>query len=221
MMKKPAAKVRRNLTLDTRLAYTLEVVSAYTDFSQGKIVEMAFAQPIMQRLFAFLNPASGNALASLLDAYQRQADHMDSRAGERLLIAVRQWMMDDARKEMKENLGLGQLNTNAYIHGHMTKGSRNADPYFERVYDLAGRGEFLHPDMDGMALKNRVIEYLNAMLAGPDDKDRMGEPYLYRNLVMILQDYFLPPTETEVMHLFFDLSDGYVLPWHSSAAHGR
>ncbi len=209
--------VRRNITLDTFKADMLETVSNFTGRTQGEIIEIALNQPIMCRLEAFANP-SESPLVDLLETYQVYEGHMNPRIGESILQAVKEWIDKHAVMKNKMFLKEEAPDVNSYIYGHMTEGSMLADPYFSSVYDQARKNSFIHPRISADELKGRIIKYINAMLAGPSDKNRMGEAYLFRNLIIILSACYEPPTKEDTKELFEKLSDGYVLPFRSAAS---
>lgn len=202
--------VRRNVTLDGFLADHLEAAADFTGRSQGEILETALNQPIMRRLFAFTH-AVKNSLVELIETYQCYEDKMTPRAGESLLLTVKEWLLEHARMRNVRRPD-DFTHVNDYIRGHMTDGSMRADPYFRTVYDEAGTGTFLTASMGEKELKDKLTGYIDAIVRGPDDKNRMGESYLFRNLLVVLDDLFEPPTAEETDELFRELSDGHVLP---------
>lgn len=212
---KRVSTVRRNITMDRFAAEKLEAASEFTGKSQSEILEMALNQPIMQRLWAFTHPSSGNAVVELLEAYQVNEGHMNARTGESILQSIKKWVADYA--SVKDHGALTDMapNPNGYIAGHMTEGSMAADPYFKTVYAQAKDGLFITPDMDAYEIKGKTVKFIDAILNGPTDKHRMGESYLFRDLLIILSDCFNPPAPEEVDRMYGDLSDGYVLPYHN------
>ena len=212
---KRVATVRRNITMNRFVAEKLEAASDFTGKSQSEILEVALNQPIMQRLWAFTRPGNGNAIVELLETYQSNEGHMNALIGESILQSIKQWVTDRATVKDHETLVHTVPNVNSYIVGHMSKGSIAADPYFKTVYDQAGNGVFLTPHMDEYEMKCRVVKFIDAIMNGPMDKHRMGESYLFRDLLIILSDCFNPPTPEDVDHMYGDLSDGYVLPYHN------
>lgn len=207
--------VRRNVTLDKCMADNLEAISTITGRSQSEFLEAALGQPIMRRLWAFAHPEDVNPIVELLETYQVYEGHMNPRTGEYILRAVKEWVEKHA---VINELGLMQnaSDVNSYISGHMTEGSKKADPYFKNIHRMAKMKLFITPNMKEEDLKDKVVKYIDTMLVNPTDKNIMGESYLYRNLLVIISECFEPPQPEEVKELFEELSDGYVLPSRNS-----
>lgn len=203
--------VRRNVTLDGFLADHLGAAASFTGYSQSEILEMALNQPIMRRFYAFTDPVS-NPIVELLEVYQVSESHMTPRAGESILLTVRTWVEECAVQKAGRLLKDQLPQVNQYIHGHMTDGSMQADPYFQTVYEQADKERFLTPEMSEQDMKHAIITYINAIIHGPNDKNRMGESYLFRNLLVMLDACFERPTDEEAEKMFRELSDGYALP---------
>lgn len=215
--------VRRNLTLDIYTAETLENLSNVMGVSQGEILKIALAQPMMRRLYSFVyacreQAVDKNPLVALMETYQCAVGHMTPRVGESIIRATKEWFEDYAVIKDRNMLAEEVPTVNSYISGHMTKGSRQADPYFDTVYQEAENNSFITPDMKADEIKGKVVKYMDIMLANPDDKRLMGESYLFRNLLIILTDCFRAPTMKECKDLFATLSDGYVLPFRESVS---
>lgn len=207
--------VRRNITMDRFMAKKLEAASEFTGKSQGEILETALNQPIMQRLWAFTRPSDGNPIVELLETYQVNEGHMGARIGEGILRPVKKWVTDCAVVKGHEALIQAAPNVNSYIAGHMTEGSMAADPYFKTAHAQAREGVFITPDMDAYEIKGKVTKFIDAILNGPMDKHRMGESYLFRDLLIILSDCFEPPAPEDVDRMYGELADGHVLPYHN------
>lgn len=206
--------VRRNITLNKFAAAHLEEASNFTGRSQSEILETALNQPIMRRLWAFTDPSVDNPIVELLETYQTNEEHMTPRIGEVILQAVEKWVEYSAAVKDKAHLGIKLRDTNSYIAGHMTKGSMEAYPYFASVQKEAALGTFLTPEMEPEKIREKVLEFIKAIMTGPTDKHRMGESYLFRDLLIMLADYFEPPTKDELQRMYKELSDGCVLPYH-------
>lgn len=215
MYQKGINTVRRNITMNKFTADKLEAAANFTGRSQSEVLETALNQPIMQRLWAFTHPSYGNPIVELLETYQVNEDHMNARIGENILQTIKEWVENSAVVKTSEVLAQALPNTNSYIAGHMTEGSMAADPYFRTIYEQADNDCFLTSDMDAYEIKGKIVTYIDAILNGPTDKHRMGESYLFRNLLIILSDCFNLPTKKDVDCMYEDLSDGYVLPYHS------
>lgn len=204
--------VRRNVTLERYRAEDLEKAAGFLGRTQGEVLGAALGQPIMRRLYALARPDGGNSLACLIEAYQADEASMDPRAGEAILDAVKDWLEAHGTRKRKSAMKQAAEHVNSYVHGHVTKGSMEADPYFKTVHDQAEKGRFVTADMEEDMLKMNTAKYINAMLAGPNDRNRMGESYLFRNLEAILDECFEAPTEEETKEIAAQLSDGRVLP---------
>lgn len=202
---------RRNVTLHEFAADNLKRMSDFTGCTQGEILEMALNQPAMQRLKAFAS--SDNPIVSLIEAYQCDEGHMSKRAGESILLCVRDWVEKNAKVKDTAVLSKNLPNTNSYISGHMTRYSMDADDYFKGIHDMAEEGTFLTPDMPADTIRDKVIIYINVMINGANDRRIMMESYLFRNLLIMLEDCFEAPAAEDVEHMFHELSDGYVMPY--------
>lgn len=202
--------VRRNVTLNEFAADNLKTMSDFTGYTQGEILEMALNQPAIQRLKAFAS--SNNPVVDLLEAYQCDEGHMSRRAGESILQTIKDWVQEYATVKSTAALSKQLPHTNSYIGSHMTKYSMDADEYFKLVHDSAQKDAFLTTDMSSDAVRDTVIVYIDAMLNGADDKRIIMESYLFRNLLVMLEDCFEIPTAADVKRIYNDLSDGYVLP---------
>lgn len=211
-MKRPNPAVRRNVTLDRTIAGHLESAMSFTGRTQSMILETALSQPIMRRLFAFACRDGENSLVKLLDVYQAYEQHMDPRIGERILKAVKGWTARDA--QMKDLSAQERLvpDLNSYICGHMTEGSMEADPFFRSAYEQAKEGKLIRTDIRSEELARLATEWIDIMLGRPNDRNLMGEPYLYRCLSAILETCFRLPSEDDIRALYRQLSDGCVLP---------
>ena len=215
-IRKMTNKTRRNVTIDTCMANDLETMASFTGFSQGELIEVSFSQPIMQRLRAYVCPSDRNPLVELLETYQIYEGHMSPRIGEGILNVVKWWVKERAVKKYASVIEQEDPSTNEYIYGHMPKPTMEAAPYMRSVYEQAKENRFVQPDMDAGELKSRIVKYIDVILAAPLDRSLMGESYLFRNLLILLTDYFEPPVEQDVKHMFHELSDGFVLPYFSS-----
>lgn len=203
--------VRRNVTLHEFAADNLKRMSDFTGCTQGEILEMALNQPAMERLKAFTS--SDNPIVGLIEAYQCDEGHMSKRAGESILLCVRDWVEKNAKIKDMAALSKNLPNTNSYISGHMTRYSMDADDYFKSIHDMAGEGAFLTSDMSADMIRDKVIIYINAVINGVDDKRIMMESYLFRNLLIMLEDCFEAPAAEDVEHMYHELSDGHMLPY--------
>lgn len=212
--RKLGGTVRRNVTMAQYIADNLEMTSNYTGRSQSEILEIALNQPMMRRLYAFVNNKENNPLVSLIEVYQESA--MEPRIGETILSTTEQWFMNHAVIENREILADRVNYVNSYICGHMTEGSKKAHPYFKEFYEEAKQDMFITEDISETELKCKMMKYFAAMLSGPLDKNIMGESYLFRNLLIILSQCFKPPIEEEIDDLFYKLSDGRVLPYYNN-----
>lgn len=203
--------VRRNITMNEFAAKNMEKASDFTGRSQSDLLESALNQPIMRRLWAFTN-TKRNPVVELLEVYQAEEGHMTPRIGERILDCIKDWVGDKAVVD-KKSLSRRIEYVNEYIAGHMTDGSMEACPYFKTVWNEAQEGIFLTGEMDPEAIREKVIAYIDAVMSGPSDSRRMGESYLFRNLLVILDNCFSIPKKEEIYSMYHDLSDGYVLPY--------
>lgn len=203
---------RRNVTLSRYRAEDLEKAAGFLGRTQGEVLEAALGQPIMRRLYALAKPDGGNFLACLLEVYQADESYMHLRIGEAILHAVKDWLEAHGTMKQKEAMKQAAEHVNSYVCGHMTEGSMDADPYFRTVHDQAEEGCFIIADIKEDVLKMTTVKYINSILAGPNDRNRMGESYLFRNLKVILDECFEAPTEEETKQIAAQLSDGRVLP---------
>lgn len=199
--------VRRNMTLDYFTAEKLENTSIMTGWAQGNIIEMAFSQPIMERLFAFTNPENDNPLTALIEAYQVSEGHMNPRTGEYILEPVRKWLKKHAVPKPVSKQTLDNLND--YVASHITAGGREASSFLKEVYDRAGESSFV---VTGEEMRGRLLQYIDVMIAGRDDSYLMGESFNFRNIEHILYECFEVPSEPELTAFYREFSDGWVLP---------
>lgn len=211
-MRRPNPAVRRNVTLDRAIAGHLEAAMSFTGRTQSMILETALSQPIMRRLYAFALQNGKNPLAELLNVYQAYEHHMDPRIGERILAAVKGWAARDAQMEDLSAQERLAPDLNSYICGHMTEGSMEADPFFRSAYEQAKEGKLIQTDILPEELAGLVTKWIDIMLGRPNNRNLMGEPYLYRCLSAILESCFRQPSEDSVRALYRQLSDGCVLP---------
>lgn len=203
--------VRRNVTLHEFAADNLKRMSDFTGYTQGEIIEMALNQPIMERLKAFTS--SENPIVSLLEAYQCDEGHMSRRVGESILQCVKDWVEKNAKVKDVSALSRVLPDTNSYISGHVTGYAMDADDYFSTIHDTAEEGNFLTDEMSADMIREKVIIYINAVINGANDKRIIMESYLFRNLLIILKNCFEVPADEDVVYMFHELSDGYVLPY--------
>lgn len=203
--------VRRNVTLHDFAADSIKRMADFTGYTQGEIMEMALNQPTMERLKAFTS--NDNPIVGLLETYQCDEGHMSERAGESILHCVKDWVEKNAKVKNVAALSKSLPDTNSYISGHMTRYSMDADDYFKTIHDMAEEGTFLTPDMPEETIRDKVIIYINAVINGADDRRIMMESYLFRNLLIMLEDCFEIPAAEDVEHMYHELSDGYVLPY--------
>ena len=137
---------------------------------------------------------------------------MSRRVGETILQSIKDWVQEYATVRDAADMSKLFPHTNSYIGSHMTKYSMDADEYFRLIHDSAQKDAFLTPDMSSDAVRDTVIVYIDTMINGADDKRIIMESYLFRNLLVMLEDCFEPPTAADVRRIYRDLSDGYVLP---------
>lgn len=81
------------------------------------------------------------------------------------------------------------------------------------IRQVPEEGTFLTPDMPADTIRDKVIIYINVMINGANDRRIMMESYLFRNLLIMLEDCFEAPAAEDVEHMFHELSDGYVMPY--------
>ena len=200
--------------MDEFTAKNVEKAASFTGKSQSDLLESALNQPIMRRLWAFIN-TKRSPIVELLEVYQAEEGHMTPRIGENILSCVKDWVKDDAVVKNKRELSRNMDHVNGYIAGHMTEGSMEACPYFRTVYKEAEEDRFLTEEMEPKVILEKVIAYIDAVMSGPSDSRRMGESYLFRNLLVILEDCFNMPKKEEICRMYKELSDGYVLPYYN------
>lgn len=203
--------VRRNVTFNEFTAESLIMMADFTGYTQGDLLEIALSQPAMQRLKAFAS--CDNPVVGLLETYQCDEGHMSSRAGESILKCVKDWVQGNAKVKDKVALSKDMPNTNSYISGHITRYSMDADAYFKTVHDNADEGTFLTSEMSADMIRNKIIMYINAVINGANDKRIIMESYLFRNLLIMLENCFEIPAVEDVEHMYHELSNGYVLPY--------
>lgn len=202
--------VRRNVTLTGFTADALGKMSDFTGLSQSEILETALNLPIMRRLQSFTNPGlCSNPIAELLYKYQIDVGEMNPKIGETILYFVKQWIVEEA-EPITNCTNFSEIN--AYIAGHIKEESMKADPYFKTVFDLASKDSFLFKGMEPQEVKDRTVKFIDAMLNGPMDKHRLGEPYLFCILSALILNGFSLPSEEETHIIYMKLSDGYVFP---------
>lgn len=203
--------VRRNVTFNEFTAESLIMMADFTGYTQGDLLEIALSQPAMQRLKAFAS--CDNPVVGLLETYQCDEGYMSSRAGESILKCVKDWVQGNAKVKDKVALSKDMPNTNSYISGHITRYSMDADAYFKTVHDNADEGTFLTSEMSADMIRNKIIMYINAVINGANDKRIIMESYLFRNLLIMLENCFEIPAVEDVKHMYHELSNGYVLPY--------
>lgn len=197
--------VRRNVNLNRFLADTLEHTADVTDHSQGDLIDMALRQPIMQRLFAFT--AEGvHPIVALLEDYQAD-ERMDPTIGTNLLQPIRTWLKTKAVPKIVCPKLVTQLNQ--YVASHITQDGITSSPFLANLHDLAGDGDFV---TSGEPMRERLISYIDRVLAGREDRLFMGESFHFRNIEQILLECFEAPSEEELTWFYEEFSDGWVLP---------
>lgn len=87
-----------------------------------------------------------------------------------------------------------------YIAGHLPRWCTDKSPCLSEMYDRCRAGTFVPADAvhtDAQALHGRVSAYIRAVLA---DDALLAEPYLYRNLAVILRELYA--CSEEIHHTF-------------------
>lgn len=216
--KKIGKTIRRNLTLGQSAADNLEAMADFTGYSQSALLTIALNQPIMRRFYAFAHTDYRNPITELLEVYQVDEGHMSPRLGETIIQALKKWFTAHAVLVGERELLSRYSSLNAYIHGHVTMPTKDDSFYMESVYIEAGDNRFITPSMGAGEIKEKVLKMMNLMLAEPLNKHLMGESYMFRCLSAILTDCFEPPRGQEIIDLFKDLADGYVLPYFDTSS---
>lgn len=197
--------VRRNVNLNRFLADTLEHTADVTDHSQGDLIDMALRQPIMQRLFAFT--AEGvHPIVALLEDYQAD-ERMDPTIGTNLLQPIRTWLKTKAVPKAVRPEIITQLNQ--YVASHITQDGIAGSSFLADLHELACDEEFV---ISGEPMRERLISYIDRVLAGREDRLFMGESFHFRNIEQILLECFEAPSEEELTWFYEEFSDGWVLP---------
>ena len=210
--------VRRNVTLNCFAAEYLERTSDVTGWTQGDIIGAALEQPIMQRLFAFTSPENDNPVTALIEAYQASRDITNWHVGESILYSVSKWLKKSAvPKTVSPNI-LEELNS--YIHSHINHDGAAKIPFLRHVYVTTGYDMVNNKPMperlmfvvQGEEMRDRLLEYIDTVMAGRDDRYLMGESMNFRNIGHILQECFEAPSEKELAWFYKEFSDGWVFP---------
>lgn len=124
--RKLGGTVRRNVTMEQYIVDNLETASNYTGRSQSEILEIALNQPMMRRLYAFINGRETNPLTCLIEVHQEYESMMESRVSEAILLAVEQWFTEHAVMKHPDTITNNMSYVNSYICGHMTEGSKKS-----------------------------------------------------------------------------------------------
>lgn len=182
--------VRKNVTVSKELSDNLEQASWCTGASQSAIIEAAFRQPSMKRLFAFCRCGDGeDCVVNLLDAHASLLDtYADGHAAGRAIIGV---LVDEYLPVlmMKPGVSTDEIRGfHEYARQHMSCNCINSSSAMRGYANEFDNGTFYCSQSDSFKVKLRG--FMHEMLSG---QEFLVDSYLYRILAYVFESLMQVP----------------------------
>lgn len=182
--------VRKNVTISKELSDNLEQSSWCTGVSQSAIIEAAFKQPSMRRLFAFCRcEEEDNCVVNLLDAQSMILDtYVDGYGPGSTIVST---LIDEYLPVivMKQGVSVEDVRAfHTYAERHMTVSSIDRSLPMKEAYEDFKNGTFYCSVPGEFRLRMKL--FMMGMLG---NHDLLVDSYLYRILAYIFENLTVVP----------------------------
>lgn len=189
-MKYSKDTVRKNVTISKELSENLEQASWCTGVSQSAIIDAAFKEPSMKRLFAFCCcEDDGDCMVDLLDMQGSLLDaYVDGYATGRAIIGV---LIGDYLPVvvMRQDLDSSAIREfHDYARSHMPGNCVNSSRSMQAFYEEFENGTFYCSDVN--KFKSKIEQFMREVYSS---HDFLVESYFYRILAYIFERLTMVP----------------------------